>query len=204
MNKAEQQPVPERRSATELPITYPGVCDEVFFDLVMRPRVFLEETGAALRDENPALAKLVVSDILLSSQPSVNRDWALAYYAILSRSARISGVQMPVVSEDLRDARLSEHGHQVEAVKKPEDLPDFYEKLVEARDGLIAKEAKLSDELRMFWVAYYSFKTRKAIRGVTNPLEMEDMFNALHDIQWLLHQQIELNRFSTEFSPAQN
>jgi len=186
----------------ELSIPYSGVTKEIFTELLINRDEFVRETFETMEVENPRLARMLVSEGISSMQPDTTFNWALAYYAIYSRSAKRKGEPMIVVTEDrFRSLRSEELAllSQAESFGEDEQIADFFNNQSNKIDSLIGKEIKKSKELAEYWACLKRFQASSLMAGKT-PSEIEFVLEAANSLVCLLHSQEKTNILTVKFN----
>lgn len=148
----------ERNNPGDLPKPIDGVTKKVLAELKTDRERFIAETRDMLSKENKPLENL-----LRFASPRVLRsgdfmDWTLAYYAILSRSAKTQGVPMIEVTQNVIDKIGVEKHLRSDSARAKGVSPDrFLENSMNMIGAFAAEDSTNSKELELYWQKFFNF-----------------------------------------------
>jgi len=195
-----EQEKPEFQRLAELPIPYKGVTCELFFELLSDRAAFVRKALKNLREENPALLRLIITWCLPSPAPESSLAWTLSYYEIFSRTARKSGKRIFEVSEELLQSYFAQYSREIAELQAQGDevIKAYYEKREEDEREKTHKEMKISDELAEFWSTVLIYEVNQRI-SEDNPVKLKYILEPLYSLRSVLYEQQKANKFKQKF-----
>ncbi|HVF69632.1 MAG TPA: hypothetical protein VNA13_03645 [Xanthomonadales bacterium] len=148
----------EGRKSGDLPDPTEGITDEVLAELRTDRDRFVEETLTVLSDENKPLESFLTFARQHVMRSDDLMDWTLAYYAIVSRSARNQGIPMIGVSQSVID-KVSEEGvlRGNGARARGMNPTKFLEESMDMVGTFAQEDGAKSKELKSYWNNFFNF-----------------------------------------------
>jgi len=195
-----EQEKPEFQRFAELPVPYKGVTFELFFELLSDRAAFVRKALKNLREENPALLRLIITWCLPSPAPESSLAWTLSYYEIFSRTARKSGKRIFEVSEELLQSYVAQYSREIAELpaQRDEVIKAYFEKREEDEREKTYKEMKISDELADFWGTVLIYEVNQRMSG-DNALKLKYILEPLYSLRSVLYEQQKANKFKQKF-----
>lgn len=190
----------EGNKSGDLPEPKDGITAEVLAELRADREKFVEETRQLLGEENKPLEEFVsfASKKLYKGEEFM--DWSLAYYAILSRSAKTKGIPISEVSQDVVEKvgiekKLRADGARARGVNKLWFLNESMENI-----GAFAEEDRgRSSELGTYWDNLFNFLADMATSNPQDRLPSIQLGVAIFDFADTIHIQHRINNGEQPF-----
>lgn len=189
----------EGSPSMELPSLCEGVWDEVRFDLLSDRNSFINKALVNLKEENPILARLVTESSLISPEPEISLNWALAYYDLYSRSAKRTNQKMLIISNDVANSFYDAQSRDLNRAmaSSQEEVRGVFDEEDKALMQIRSEEVDKDKQMGEFWTVTYLRQANMALTRST--VEVEIIFRPLTLTQLLLHRQKDVNRFNSKF-----
>lgn len=193
----------------ELPTPKEGITEQVFNEVVTNRDTFIKNELKTINEQNQLLHDFLINVACMGSPDrNLSLAWALAYYAIHSRSTHSEG--MLKVSEDVISVRIDEDIQKFEdyvqnlqeiqasdSVLEKRKAPFLENPSDTQRRNLIELDTERSGELGIFWERMRSLED--SLAAYNSPETVDRIVESTYAVSALLHAQVEVDRLKQQF-----
>lgn len=181
-----------------------GITAEVFSEQEINKDQFTLKTLSLMEDENMPLKNLVIFAKQRVLKSIEFQDWTLAYYAILSRSAKKQGVPMIEVTQSVIDKiGVEKHLRGDSARARGVNELTYLAESMDNINNFAIKDRAISEELGKYWDRFFTFLADMAESNPMNRFPSIHLGIAVFDFAETIRIQHRIDKGEQPF-PQQN
>lgn len=209
-------PKPAPEHITELPAPHSRTYEEVVIGLMKDRSEFIKSSLTHMQKENPHLLSGLSSVIQIVPNRDLALDWALIYYELNARPARIKNALVSLVEVSANTINLThslqqrelaptilelqqiEDQSSVEAMSKRDELRLLVANIDSVDASIRQADYDRSPVFTLFWSSFFALRQRMHQEvGIETPIDY--VAEPLKFISRTLHKQIDSNKFKKQF-----